>query len=150
MLDQMYKAARLDRSFYTQLIFDSYATGNAVLVVALVHGVRPLVRFPSLSSVLNVVLNGLIAWLLLALAVWLVGTKLLDGDARIQTTIRLTGFAHVPLLALLIPVVGLWIGLAWFAAAVFVAAQASLGVDQKGALVSAGSGLLVWLFLRPF
>jgi len=37
MLRQMVRAARLDRRFFTELIFDDYATGNAVMVVAAVY-----------------------------------------------------------------------------------------------------------------
>jgi hypothetical protein len=156
MLEQMVKAGRLDRSFYTQLIFDSYATGNAVLVVGIAHVLRVLGFWPffSLSLLLEALLEGLIGWILLALGVWLVGTKLLDGDAQLQTVIRLTGFAHVPLFAwildLVIRPVGLWIAVAWFAAAVLLATRVVLGTGDRNTLISAGVGLLVWVVLVVF
>lgn len=156
MLEQMVKAGRLDRSFYTQLIFDSYATGNAVLVVGIAHLLRVLSFWPffSLSLLLEVLLEGLIAWILLALGVWLVGTKLLDGDAQLQTVIRLTGFAHVPLFAWILDLVtrpvGLWIAVAWFAAAVLLATRVVLGTGDRNTLISAGVGLLVWIVLVVF
>ncbi|NIA25610.1 MAG: hypothetical protein GWP04_08570 [Gammaproteobacteria bacterium] len=43
MLQQMLRAARLDRRVYTELIFDDYATGNAILAVAGVYAVIALV-----------------------------------------------------------------------------------------------------------
>jgi hypothetical protein len=156
MLEQMVKAGRLDRSFYTQLIFDNYATGNAVLVVGIAHLLRVLSFWPffSLSLLLEVLLEGLIAWILLALGVWLVGTKLLDGDAQLQTVIRLTGFAHVPLFAWILDLVtrpvGLWIAVAWFAAAVLLATRVVLGTGDRNTLISAGVGLLVWIVLVVF
>ena len=36
MLQQVLRAGRVDRSLYNELIFDDYATGNAVLIVAAV------------------------------------------------------------------------------------------------------------------
>ncbi len=154
MVEQMMRAGRLDRAFYTQLIFDSYATGNAVLVVGAVYAAHALIRSLDVPFLLNVLLSGLIGWILLALAAWLIGTKLLEGDAQLQTVIRLTGFAHVPLFAWLLDVlvapVGLWLGVVWFAAAVYVAVQVAMSLEQREALIASAVGLVVWAVLVAF
>lgn len=155
MLEQMVRAARLDRTFYTRLIFDSYATGNAVLVVGLVYLVlglipwllRGLLGAGALMSVLRVVLFGAIWWIIMSLVVWLVGAYLLEGDARLQTVIRSTGFAHTPLLAAVVPVAGFWVGLVWFGAGVTMAAETTLGLERSKAIIAAVAGVLVWLLL---
>lgn len=155
----MISAGRLDRRFYTELVFDSYATGNAVLVVALVYLILALapfllsglLSFGYLVPILRVLLNGAIGWIVVSLVVWAVGAFLLDGDARLQTVIRLAGFAHVPLLALLVPVVGLWVGTLWFGAALMTTGETSLGLPRDRAIIAAAAGVLVWFLLfRPF
>lgn len=111
MLQQMARAARLDRRFYTEILFDDYATGNAVLAVAAVYTVLALAlvingfrRF-DLIGFLLVLLGGVIGWLVLAGALWLAGVKLLHGEARGETVLRLAGFAHTPLVLIGVAVV---------------------------------------------
>ncbi len=106
MLQQMLRAARLDRRFYTELIFDDYATGNAVMVVAAVYAVIALslglsgIAGINIVGVLLVVLGGVIGWLVVAGALWLAAVKLMNGEARFQTVVRLIGFAHTPLVVI--------------------------------------------------
>lgn len=154
MLEQMVQAARLDRTFYTRLVFDTYATGNAVLVVAVVYLVLALVPWllrgltlggAMLMSVLQVVLFGAIWWIIMSLVVWVIGAYLLEGEARLQTVIRSAGFAHTPLLVAVVPVVGFWVGVVWFGAGVTVAAETTLGLDRGKAVIAAAAGVVAWL-----
>jgi hypothetical protein len=85
LFKQMYRAARLDKKLYTELFFDSYATGNAVLAVVLVYGLiylgivaGSIVRF-DLIRMLWFLLGGIVGWLIVGGGLWLAGTKLFDG-----------------------------------------------------------------------
>jgi hypothetical protein len=162
MLHQMLRAARLDKRFFTELIFDDYATGNAVLVVAGVYVVLALAAALSgvpnvgLIGVLLIVLGGVIGWLVLGVALWLAGVKLLNGQARGQTVMRLVGFAHVPLvvvavaLAFQAPVstVVAFVGFAWFVAAVVAVARVLFDFDSSRALSAALLAVAAWWVLQ--
>lgn len=162
MLQQMLRAARLDRRVYTELIFDDYATGNAILAVAGVYAVIALVAgfsgIPGISliSVLLVVFGGVIGWLVIGGALWLASVKLLDGEARFQTVVRLIGFAHTPLLlvaiALLLPspvsTAVAAVGLVWFIAAVAAAAQALFDFDRGRSVSAALLAVATWWILQ--
>lgn len=156
MVQQMIRAARLDRRLYTELIFDDYATGNAVLVVAAVFavvaaGLLLQVRL-SLTGVLLVILGGIIGWLVAAGGLWLAGVKLLNGSARFQTVLRLTGFPHVSLLlvpvALFIPppfgVLVAAAGIIWFIAGLATVAAVLFDFDMQRAAGAALISAAMW------
>ncbi len=156
MVKQMIRAARLDRRFYTELIFDDYATGNAVLVVAAVFsvvaaGLLLQVRL-SLTGVLLVILGGIIGWLVAAGGLWLAGVKLLHGSAQFQTVLRLAGFSHVPLLlipiALFVPspfsVLIAAVGIVWFVAGLATVAVVLFDFDLQRAAGAALISAAVW------
>lgn len=152
----MIQAGRLDRTFYTKLIFDNYATGNAVVVVALVYVVVAVVRpflelgafVIALAPLVGLLVNGAVAWLLLTLVSWFVGVRLLGGHSQLTTAIRVTGFAHVPLLATAVPALLVTLAaMVWFVAALMVALEAALSLDRRPALGAAVAGFLGWLLL---
>jgi hypothetical protein len=154
----MVRAARLDRRFFTELIFDDYATGNAVIVVALVYALialtiavgRPLQL--SMIGLLKLVLGGLVGWLILGGALWVVGVKLFNGRGRGQTILRLIGFAHAPLvvsavgLLLLTPVdtAIVVVGFVWFFAAVVSATKVLFDFDFSHAVSATLLAFAVW------
>jgi len=162
MLQQMLRAARLDRRVYTELVFDDYATGNAILVVAAVYAVIALASalsgIPgiSLTGVLLVVFGGVIGWLVIGGALWLAGVKLLDGQARFQTVVRLVGFAHTPLLimAIALPLPSpastavAIAALVWFSAAVAEAARVLFDFDRGRSASAALLAVAVWWILQ--
>jgi hypothetical protein len=158
MLRQMVRAARLDRRFFTELIFDNYATGNAVMVVAATYALialtfalgRPLQL--SLIGLLRLVLGGLVGWLVLGGALWVVGVKLFNGRGRGQTILRLIGFAHAPLVVcavgLLLPAsldtVVVAVGFLWFFAAVASATRVLFDFDLSHAASTTLLAFAVW------
>lgn len=162
MLQQMLRAARLDRRFYTELIFDDYATGNAVMVVAAVYAVIALalgisgVAGIGLVGVLLIVLGGVIGWLVVAGALWLAGVKLLNGQARFQTVVRLIGFSHTPLifLAVAFPLpspVSTAVAVAalfWFFFAVTAAATVLFDFDRTRSSSAALLAVAAWWILQ--
>ncbi len=158
MLQQMVRAARLDRRFFTELIFDDYATGNAVMVVAASYALialmfafgRPLQL--SLIGLLRLVLGGLVGWLVLGGGLWVVGVKLFNGSARGQTVLRLIGFAHAPLVVsavgLLLPApldtVIVVVGIVWFFVAVASAIRVLFDFDLSHAASATLLSFAVW------
>jgi len=158
MLRQMVRAARLDRQFFTELVFDDYATGNAVMVVAATYALiaiafafgRPLQL--SLIGLLRLVLGGLVGWLVLGGALWIVGVKLFSGSARGQTILRLIGFAHAPLVVsavgLLLPApsgtVIVAASFVWFFAAVESATRVVFDLDFSHAVSATLLAFAVW------
>jgi hypothetical protein len=159
MLDRIMRAARLDKRLYTEVFFDSAATGDAVLLVtgiyaaiylALVIGSN-LVGF-SVVAFIGIMLSGLIGWLIVSGGLWLAGTKIFDGSSRGSTVIRLTGFSHAPLTLLVAaPFVGSILtdvvvaaALIWFVAAIASAAQVLFDFDTRKSLGSALLAVALW------
>lgn len=158
MLQQVLRAARLDRNLYSELIFDSYATGNAVLVVAFVYAAWYLAIALSPTGgfdfvrLISFTFSGVVRWLIVSGALWLMGTKLYPGEARIPTVLRLAGFAHVGLIPLIAggftsgvaDTVLLVAGLAWFGIALAMVAEVSMDIDRGQAGISAFLAVAVW------
>ena len=94
MLRQIVRAGRLDRSFYTSLLYDDYATGNAVVVVAIV-GVIPVFRSFSVVDAASAMVWSIVRAGIVAVAVWAAGVHLFKRYGHLPVTFRLVGFANV-------------------------------------------------------
>ena len=162
LFNQMLRAARLDKKLYTELFFDSYATGNSVLAVVLVYGVIFLgliagtnVGF-DLIGLLWFMLGGVVGWLVVGGGLWLAATKLFGGHGTGATAVRLTGFSHAPLLLLTVAFfvpsafvqVIIVAALVWFGATLAVAAQALFDLDLRQAGLSALIAIALWWVLQ--
>ncbi len=154
----MIRAGRLDRSLYNELLYDDYATGNAVLVVALVYAFPAAIAVVAgRAGILQVVaesLNGIIRWLLVSLAFWAMATKVFERDGRVPTTIRMTGFAHVAFvpwaLRILVPAAGGWlllVSLIWFFAGLTAIARVLYDLDQQQSMAASAVGVAAWWVL---
>ncbi len=165
MFKQVVRAARFDRTVYTELFFDRTATANAVLVVGAISALvalslRPVVIFSSIIS-------GLFGWVILAFALFLIGTKVFGGRGDIQRVMASSGFAHGPNLARIPLVLGaallgmtrggsLAIGLnlldiavwLWFVAALVVAMEETLGLDRRNSIATCLMSVAVWIGIR--
>lgn len=162
LFNQILRAARLDKKLYTELFFDSYATGNSVLAVVLVYGVIYLgliagtnVGF-DLIGLLWFMLGGVVGWLVVGGGLWLAATKVFDGHGTGATAVRLTGFSHAPLLLLTVAFfvpsafVQLIIvaALVWFGATLAVAARALFDLDLRQSALSALIAIALWWVLQ--
>lgn len=162
LFNQMFRAARLDKKLYTELFFDSYATGNSVLAVALVYGLIYLgivagsvVRF-DLIRMLWFLLGGIVGWLVVAGGLWLAATKVFQGHGSGATAVRLTGFSHTPLLVLVaaffVPSgfaqLIIVVALVWFGATLSVAARAMFDLDLRQSALSALLAIAIWWVLQ--
>lgn len=162
LFTQMLRAGRLDRKLYTELFFDSYATGNSVLAVVVVYVAiyvgliaGTTVRF-DLIGLLWFMLGGVVGWLVVGGGLWLAGTKLFDGHGTGATSVRLTGFSHTPLLLLVVAFfvpsglvqVIIVAALVWFGATLAVAAQAMFDLDLRQSALSALIAIALWWVLQ--
>jgi hypothetical protein len=158
MLRQAVRAARLDRTVYTELYFDGAAVANAVIVVALVGALSAL---PALLAgefflFFGIVIGSLFGWVVLTFAVYLMGTRVFHGRADFQKLLASTGFAHAPLLLLgpmlfalglaglgLVAVVSvvIWV---WYLVALAIAVEQTMELNRRDAVLTALLGFAVW------
>jgi hypothetical protein len=161
VLNSLQRAARLsgfDRRVATELMFDTAAMGDAVLLVAAVHlaiglGISIRGGFFDIVSLLTAAIYGVAGWLILSFAIWLMGTKVLKGTGDVQALMRGAGFGTLPLL---MAVVNLgWVGTLWQLGILVVVTAVVLGLEFKEAvaavLLGAALVLLIQLLFRaPF
>ncbi len=135
-------AVRLDAATYEDVEHDSGATLQAGIVVALASLTSSVSWYFSvleLEWVLRGAVQALVAWFIGALALWLIGTRVLPGkntEADLGQLLRTIGFAQTPgLFGLLvvIPLLGLFVPFLvaiWIIAATFVAVRQALDYDD--------------------
>ena len=81
-------------------MFETDATGDAVLLVAAIEGVITLGAMLlgggfNLILLIQSMILGIAGWLVLAAAVWFMGTRLLKGSGQIEAMFRVTGFGRL-------------------------------------------------------
>jgi Yip1 domain len=151
MLDRMVKSARLDSNTFLSLKEDSTATGQALIVLALVgvsFGVGfgasvggdalVLIQGALLGAILSIVLG--FVWLSLT---FLIGTRLFGGTSGYWSLSRPIFFSSSPGLVFLvmsipvtpIPDIARAIGLAWMAISSVFAVKTALGLDSQRSLL---------------
>lgn len=135
-------ALRLKSATYEEVEHDTSATMQAaaiVLVVSLTNSVSWYFVMWDAGSILRGALLSLLAWVIGALFLWQIGTRLLPGkktEADLGQLLRTVGFAQAPgifgLLAI-VPLVGLFVPFIvafWIIAATFVAVRQALDYDD--------------------
>lgn len=164
MFSGMVRAGRLDRRFFTSLVFDERAVGNAVTIMA-VSGLLMFARL-SLLSVIYTVLYGVLRGLISAGAAWAMAALIFRRSGRFLTTFRLAGFAHVGFVPAAVvsaadtflpgslPLSGwLWAAslgasLFWYAAAMRAAADAQFDLTGGPAWLFGAAAAVGWLLAR--
>lgn len=152
MLRQIVRAGRLDRSFYSSLVYDRAAGGNAAVVIALAAAIPAFAARPAVLAAVpilwSIVRAGLAAWVLRAL-----GVHLFRGFGDMSAAFRLVGFAHICLLPLAARpwIEADWLRLSlfvfsilWFFLALRAAAGALFGMDRLRTAALAAAGLFGW------
>lgn len=162
ILNQAWRAATLDRRIYGDWLFNSSATGDAALIVIGVTFVRYLaiVLFAGLSALsvttlVRVVLDGLVGWIFLAVATWFAGTRLFGGGGDWQGVLRLQGLAYAPnvlgALAVVGGPIGAWapvIGFVWYVVASVIATEVALSLSRRNAVLSVAIGAALVLLVE--
>ncbi|MGH8923073.1 MAG: YIP1 family protein [Acidimicrobiia bacterium] len=147
------RLASFDRQAARRISFDTSATADAVVLVAAIEAILVGVllavsrRF-DLIRLLEAVILGIAGWLILAAAIWLMGTKVLKGSGEIEAMIRVSGFARLPLL---LGIVGFLtrgsifslLGLVWHLALLVVVAGVVFGLKLKEAVAAVALGAAV-------
>ena len=150
MLRQIVRAGRLNRSFYESLLYDNYATGNAVVVIAVV-GAIPALRFFDVADVAFNMLWAVARSGIMALAVWASGVHLFRRYGHLPVTFRLVGFAHTAFIPMTVApwLVGLSIPLTivsafWFFFALRIVAGVQFDLNHPEDSFAAAAGVLGW------
>lgn len=160
MFSQVVRAGRLDRSFYTSLVFDERAVGNAVAIMAGL-GIIMFARL-SLLSVLYAALYGMLRGFISAGLSWAAAALIFRRSGRFLTAFRLAGFAHVgfaPAAAVsFVPgsvpgaewlsLAALLVSLTWYGAAMRVAAEAQFDLTGGRAWLCGTAAAAGWLIAR--
>ena len=157
MINQLVRAGRLDRSFYTNLLFDDYATGNAVAIVALLAAVPILLKTLDPFLALRIGIRALVRAALVAIAAWAVATRMFEREGRIPTSIRLIGYAHIALIPIAVIVFFpslefpmLALAVVWFFLAARVVAEVQFDLPQSDATIVGGAAAGAWFILFRF
>lgn len=158
-------ALALRRGTYRRLLWDEYATADAILVVVVASAARLAAavvagRYDALDLIqgmLRVTTGELIRWMVAALVLWLISTKVFRGHGRIPAAVGLTGYAYLPFV--LAPVVEIGLGLAgssryatavvvgasiWFGLGLLIIAQELFDLARDKAVGSAALSVLGW------
>lgn len=146
------KLTAFDRRTATALMLDSTAMGDAVLLVAAVRTLVVAVNFLrfrvfSLTGFLESILTAVVAWLVLSMAIWFMGSRLLKGTGEADAMMRTAGFASLPLV---LSAVSLgWVGLVWHLAILVLVTGVvlGLGIKESVAAVALGAALVYLISL---
>jgi hypothetical protein len=156
MFSRAGRAAMLDRKPFTEAFFDGDSAADAAILVSIVagvtyvgslvlNGVIGLFDFPTL---LQVVIAGVVSWLVLGFATWFAATRLFQSTAKPQTMIALQGLAVLPLVLELFGQLGGVVGLIWYLVILVVGTREAAGIDTRNAAVSVLIGLAVAVIFR--
>ena len=143
------QAALLKREPYVVMVVRSDGVADGAIVLAVVYAllVIPLVLDGiGVLTAAQVILYGLINWIVLSGLVYLIGKHLLEGDGSFPGTMAATSIGYPVLLAgiLLAPFVSplraQLIASVWLVAAVWMAAQVALELPPARAAAAAVGG----------
>jgi hypothetical protein len=160
MLSQILRAARLDRQAYLRAVLSPNAAADGVLIVSVVYVILALVLVSlddfELVAYGRFVIQGLISWLILAGAIYLIGRYLMEGEGSFPGVLATVALAHPVLLVLLIariglsPFLALLVSTVWFLAALVAGTRVALSFAVERAGVTVAGGYVVWLLMSRF
>jgi hypothetical protein len=152
IIDRMIRAARLEPQLYEEVEHDQSATGQALLVVvigAIAAGIGALSG--GIGGLIFGIIAALAGWAVYAFIAYWVGTKIFKGPQTSATwgeLLRTLGFANSPrvlLVLTVIPIVGIFVGLAvfiWMLLTTVIAIRQALDFDTGRAIATAVVSLL--------
>lgn len=151
MRERMIGAATLDVDAFEEVEHDASATGQAAAVVALAAVAQGMgAAAQGVGAMVGFVVSAFVGWALWAGVTYLIGDKLLGGDATWGELLRTLGFAQAPgilLFLAILPLVGglvqLGVGL-WVLVAGFIGLRQALDLDNRKTLLTV---VLGWVAL---
>ncbi len=156
MFSRAGRAALLDRKPFTEAFFDSDAAADAAILVSSVAAATyvGILLLPggigafSVTGLLQVVIAGVVSWLILGFATWFAATRLFGGSGRPQTMLGLHGLAVLPLLLEMTGSLGGTIGLVWYLVVLVVATREAVDLQTRDAAVSVLIGFALAVIFR--
>jgi hypothetical protein len=156
MFSRAGRAALLDRKPFTEAYFDGDSAADAAILVSIVATVTYIgsllvngnIGFFSFPTLLQVVIAGVVSWLVLGFATWFAATKLFQSTGRPQTMIALQGLAVLPLVLELFGQIGGVVGLIWYLVILVVGTREAAGIETRNAAVSVLIGLAIAVIFR--
>lgn len=152
MTDRMIGAAMLDVATYEDVEHDQTATGQAAGVVVLAAVARAIGALgDGGGAMLAGLVGAVIGWLIWSGVTYLIGDRLMGGQATWGEVLRALGFAQAPgLLAVLgfIPLLGGLVELAvaiWVLVAGFIGLRQALDLDNVKTLVTVVLGWIAMM-----
>ncbi|MGH8949847.1 MAG: YIP1 family protein [Acidimicrobiia bacterium] len=156
MFSRAGRAATLDRKPFTEAYFDGDSAADAAILVSivaaltyvgglLVNGNLGFFDFPTL---LQVVIAGVVSWLVLGFATWFAASRLFQSTGRPQTMIALQGLAVLPLILELFGRIGGAIGLLWYLVILVVGTREAASINTRNAAVSVLIGFAIAAIFR--
>lgn len=156
-LDRVHRALRLDSELFEEVEHDYSAGSQALLTVlaasacgglgnlgaAWILGLRPS-PWPSL---IVMVAGFVVTWLVWSFVTMAIGTSVFGGRADMGEMQRSLGFAAAPGLLMLIPGLGVLVGVPWSLMAMVVGVRQALDFDTRRAIFTVLLGALAMLFL---
>ncbi len=156
MFSRAGRAAVLDRKPFTEAFFDGDSAADAAILVSTVAGVTYVGRLLvngaigafSFPTLLQIVIAGVVSWLILGFATWFTATRLFGASGRPQTMIALQGLAVLPLLLELFGRIGGSIGLLWYLVILVVGTREAAEIKTRDAAVSVLIGFAIAAIFR--
>ncbi|MDP9144252.1 MAG: YIP1 family protein [Actinomycetota bacterium] len=156
MFSRAGRAAILDRKPFTEAFFDGDSAADAAILVSTVAGVTYVGRLLvngaigafSFPTLLQIVIAGVVSWLILGFATWFTATRLFGASGRPQTMIALQGLAVLPLLLELFGRIGGSIGLIWYLVILVVGTREAAEIKTRDAAVSVLIGFAIAAIFR--
>lgn len=156
MFSRAGRAAILDRQPFNEAYFDGDSAADAAIIVALVAAVTYIGTLLvngamggfRIESLFQVVIAGVVSWLILGFASWFAATRLFQSTGRPQTFIALQGLAVLPLVLELFGRIGGAIGLIWYLVVLVVGTREAANIDTRNAAVSVLIGFAVAAIFR--
>jgi hypothetical protein len=141
MIERMIRAAKLDANLYEEVEADASALGQAILVVVLssLAGGLGSISVNGVGGIISGIFIALIGWLIWALIVFLIGTKVLpqpQTSADLGQVLRTIGFSASPGIIRILGIIPFLYGLVnlvatiWMFVAMVIAVKQALDYDN--------------------
>lgn len=150
MLARAVQAMRADPEVFELVEHDQGYTGEAGIIVAItavLGGFGALFAGRGFGAFVGAIITGLIGWFVWAGVTLLIGTRLFGGTADYGEMLRVTGFAHAPLVLTVIPIIGFF-ALLWALWVAVVALRQGLDLTTGKAVGVALVGWIAFVILR--
>jgi hypothetical protein len=144
MFSRAGRASLLDRKPFTEAFFDGDSPADAAILVSIVAAVTyvgtllrvGLLEAFSVTDLFQVVIAGVVSWLVLGFATWFVANRLFGASSRPQTMIGIQGLAVLPLLLQIFGTAIGGLGLVWYLVILVIATREATDLKLRDAAVS--------------